>query len=51
MAPRFFSTVRALAAVLAWSLINGGASLALDEVKVHTSGSTSANVLIYKIAQ
>ena len=51
MAPRFFSIVRPLAAVLAWSLINGGASLALDEVKVHTSGSTSANVLIYKIAQ
>ena len=24
---------------------------AIDEVKVHTSGSTSANVLIYKIAQ
>ena len=28
-----------------------GASAALDDVKVHTSGSTSANVLIYKIAQ
>ena len=27
------------------------ASWAIDEVKVHTSGSTSANVLIYKIAQ
>ena len=27
------------------------AAAALDEVKVHTSGSTSANVLIYKIAQ
>ena len=26
-------------------------SLAIDDVKVHTSGSTSANVLIYKIAQ
>ncbi len=26
-------------------------STALDEVKVHTSGSTSANVLIYKIGQ
>ncbi|MGH7870675.1 MAG: ABC transporter substrate-binding protein [Candidatus Binatia bacterium] len=26
-------------------------SIALDDVKVHTSGSTSANVLIYKIAQ
>ena len=25
--------------------------MAIDEVKVHTSGSTSANVLIYKIAQ
>lgn len=26
-------------------------SAALDDIKVHTSGSTSANVLIYKIAQ
>jgi ABC-type nitrate/sulfonate/bicarbonate transport system substrate-binding protein len=26
-------------------------SLAIDDIKVHTSGSTSANVLIYKIAQ
>ena len=26
-------------------------SLAIDDVKVHTSGSTSANVLVYKIAQ
>lgn len=28
-----------------------GPAMALDDVKVHTSGSTSANVLIYKIAQ
>ena len=28
-----------------------GAAAALDDVKVHTSGSSSANVLIYKIAQ
>ena len=36
---------------LAWLLVIAASSWALDEVKVHTSGSTSANVLIYKIAQ
>lgn len=39
--------------VFGFALITGNVStaVALDEVKVHTSGSTSANVLIYKIAQ
>ena len=32
-------------------LVYSDRSKALDDVKVHTSGSTSANVLIYKIAQ
>lgn len=32
-------------------LVFAGPAMALDDVKVHTSGSTSANVLIYKIAQ
>ena len=32
-------------------LLLAGPATALDEVKVHTSGSTSANVLIFKIAQ
>lgn len=36
-------------AVLIWSI--AGTSGAVDEVKVHTSGSTSANVLVYKIGQ
>lgn len=31
--------------------LSAGPAIALDEVKVHTSGSTSANVLIFKIAQ
>jgi len=39
--------------LIALALLAGHVSpaAALDEVKVHTSGSTSANVLIYKIAQ
>jgi NitT/TauT family transport system substrate-binding protein len=39
--------------VTAFVLLAGTVSpaAALDEIKVHTSGSTSANVLIYKIAQ
>jgi NitT/TauT family transport system substrate-binding protein len=32
-------------------LFSAQPAMAIDEVKVHTSGSTSANVLIYKIAQ
>ena len=42
-----------LAVVTAFVLLAGTVSpaAALDEIKVHTSGSTSANVLIYKIAQ
>lgn len=38
---------------IGFALLTGSVStaVALDEVKVHTSGSTSANVLIYKIAQ
>jgi NitT/TauT family transport system substrate-binding protein len=42
-----------LAIVTAFVLLAGTVSpaAALDEIKVHTSGSTSANVLIYKIAQ
>src|SRR5688500_6971058 len=51
MAPRLFSILPALSVVLTWFLVNGGPSMALEDVKVHTSGSTSANVLIYKIAQ
>jgi ABC-type nitrate/sulfonate/bicarbonate transport system substrate-binding protein len=51
MAPRLFGIVPALAAVLSWSLVLGQPAMALEELKVHTSGSTSANVLIYKIAQ
>jgi ABC-type nitrate/sulfonate/bicarbonate transport system substrate-binding protein len=38
-----------LSLVLCFALLRPAA--ALDDVKVHTSGSTSANVLIYKIAQ
>jgi NitT/TauT family transport system substrate-binding protein len=37
--------------VVATLLIGNTSAIALDEVRVHTSGSTSANVLIYKIAQ
>jgi NitT/TauT family transport system substrate-binding protein len=39
--------------IMAAALLIGVAqpAVAIDEVKVHTSGSTSANVLIYKIAQ
>ena len=40
-----------LAATLITLLFGTQPSTAIDEVKVHTSGSTSANVLIYKIAQ
>ena len=42
-----------LVVVIVFALIAGKISpaVALDEVKVHTSGSTSANVLIYRIAQ
>jgi len=42
-----------LVIVTAFVLVAGTVSpaAALDEIKVHTSGSTSANVLIYKIAQ
>jgi hypothetical protein len=49
MAPGHVAIVPALAAVL-MSFLMAGQALALDDVKVHTSGSTSANVLIYKIA-
>jgi NitT/TauT family transport system substrate-binding protein len=35
----------------AFLLLGARAAAALEDVKVHTSGSTSANVLIYKIAQ
>ena len=38
-------------AFLTLLLVYSDRSKALDDVKVHTSGSTSANVLIYKIAQ
>lgn len=41
----------ALAIYLTSLLLAAAPSWGLDEVKVHTSGSTSANVLIYKIAQ
>ena len=37
--------------LVALLLMVARAANAVDEVKVHTSGSTSANVLIYKIAQ
>ena len=40
-----------LTATLIALLFGTQPSTAIDEVKVHTSGSTSANVLIYKIAQ
>jgi hypothetical protein len=42
-----------LVVVIVFALLAGNVSpgITLDEVKVHTSGSTSANVLIYKIAQ
>src|ERR1044072_1742183 len=42
-----------LVIVTAFVLVAGTVSpaAALDEIKVHTSGSTSANVLIYRIAQ
>ena len=51
MGPKLLGSMPALAAVLSWSLVLGQPAMALEEVKVHTSGSTSANVLIYKIAQ
>ncbi len=44
-------TASSLSVALAWLLVIAASSWGLDEVKVHTSGSTSANVLIYKIAQ
>jgi ABC-type nitrate/sulfonate/bicarbonate transport system substrate-binding protein len=37
--------------LLVFLLCEAQRSLAIDDIKVHTSGSTSANVLIYKIAQ
>ena len=40
-----------LATTMIIFLFGAQPSTAVDEVKVHTSGSTSANVLIYKIAQ
>lgn len=44
-------TACGLSLALAWLLVIAASSWGIDEVKVHTSGSTSANVLIYKIAQ
>src|SRR5512146_1431376 len=46
-----FSLLLALGASAACLFLNAPLSIAIDDVKVHTSGSTSANVLIYKIAQ
>jgi len=40
-----------LLSLLVFLLCEAQRSLAIDDIKVHTSGSTSANVLIYKIAQ
>ena len=40
-----------LATTMILFLFGAQPSTAVDDVKVHTSGSTSANVLIYKIAQ
>jgi len=46
-----FTLLIALAASLTGLFFNAPLAIAIDDVKVHTSGSTSANVLIYKIAQ
>jgi len=51
MSPKYHNLLIALAAAMALLLMDAQRSMAIDEVKVHTSGSTSANVLIYKIAQ
>lgn len=47
----FWKCSRLLALVISLPMYALCSAYALDEVKVHTSGSTSANVLIYKIAQ
>jgi ABC-type nitrate/sulfonate/bicarbonate transport system substrate-binding protein len=51
MSSKYHNLLIALAAAIALLLVDAQRSMAIDEVKVHTSGSTSANVLIYKIAQ
>ena len=51
MSSRNYNFLVLIVAAAALLIGNGRAARALDEVKVHTSGSTSANVLIYKIAQ
>ena len=51
MSSRNYNFLVLIVAAAALLIGNGRAARAFDEVKVHTSGSTSANVLIYKIAQ
>jgi NitT/TauT family transport system substrate-binding protein len=51
MLPKLCNFLVFLTALLIVLVSSTQPSMAIDEVKVHTSGSTSANVLIYKIAQ